>query len=170
MNNSHSIKRSVRPFFKCVFALFILMPGCKDIKTTQSSTPVSAAEAKKVLQGTIPIPNSASNVRYFLSGSTQDWDLYLSYNAPLADIEKTISDELTRLKNKELLISGTPLHFNKEPLTKSTLPPRIQSRSPNWWKPLTIQTGYFIGSSNPDSGARFWIDQNEGRVYFYDHF
>jgi len=153
-----------------MFACHSLLAGCQDVETKESSVPVSAAEAKRALQGTMPIPDSASDVRYRLSGSTQDWDLFISYHAPHEDVEKIINEELKRLVNRERRISGASLQFDKQPLSSSTLPSSIEFRAPKWWKPLSITNGYFIGSSNPDSGARFWIDQKEEIVYFYDHF
>lgn len=147
-----------------------LFAGCQDLETRESSVPVSAAEAKKVLQGTMPIPDSASDVRYYLSGGTQDWDLFICYHAPYIDIEKVIEKELKRLADTEHIISGSLLTFNKQQVSKATLPASILDRAPKWWNPLTIEQGYFIGSSSPDSGARFWVDPTEEKVYFFDHF
>ena len=153
-----------------VFACHSLLAGCQEVETKESSVPVSAAEAKRTLQGTMPIPDSASHVRYYLSGSTQDWDLFISYRAPYGDVEQIINQELKRLADTERLISGVSLTFNKQAMSKATLPSSISVRAPKWWNPLTITNGYFIGSSNPDSGARFWVDRNEEKVYFFDHF
>jgi len=142
--------------------------GCDEVY--RSDAPVSREEAIKLADSNLPLPASAKNVRFYRSGRTQNWDYYLSYEAPAQEMEAFIDKELASYTQyKERLGDKRADDYRPKPITVKTLEPDLSNGSPNWWTPLEIKHGYFRGSSELASGPRFWVDTEQGRVFYFEH-
>ena len=143
--------------------------ACQEVR--HSDVPLSREEALQKAGIKLPLPSTAKNIRFHLSGSTQNWNLYLSFEAPLADTEKTIQKELSFYSAREKdLKSGLIEEYPRKPISPEALTPKIKNAAPRWWLPTEIKKGYFIGSSDPHSGPRFWVDTDTSQVFFFEHF
>jgi len=159
------------------FLLCIAFIGCVLIfhylETTSysSSKPVTLEQVRRDCEYNLPIPESATDIRYSLSGSTQDWDVYLSYKINPSDLQKFIDKELSDFTEREerSTVAKTPSKIERRPINSDTLTWHIWRDAPSWWKPLNIKRGYFIGNSDPSAGPRFWINEDDNTVVFYMH-
>lgn len=144
------------------------LTACDEVH--RSDTPVTREEAIKLADGNMPIPAFATNVRFVRSGRTQSWDYYLSYDAPAQDMGAFIEKELiSYTASQQDLGSKRADDYRQKPITPKPLEPSLANGSPNWWRPLDIQHGYFQGSSELNSGPRFWVDTEKGHVFFFEH-
>lgn len=142
-----------------------------DFETKGSDTPITREEALQKAEVKLPLPPTAKNVYFRLSGETQNWNLYLLFEAPLEDVDALINRELALYSKNERLITGTDLPpFKRIPVSPENAPAAVLRSAPKWWSPLSIRNGYFIGSSDPHSGPRFWIDTDTSQVFFHEHF
>lgn len=142
-----------------------------DYETRGSDTPITREEALQKAEIKLPLPTTAKNVCFHLSGETQNWNLYLLFEAPLEDVEAIINKELAIYSKNERLITGTDLpQFKRFPVSPDNAPSAVLESAPKWWSPLSIRNGYFIGSSDPHSGPRFWVDTDTSQVFFHEHF
>ncbi len=138
----------------------------------KSDIPITREEALRRADVRLPLPLSATNVRFELTGKTQDWDLYVSFLAPAADIQKVIQDELDMYARRSMPIkSRPPVTFTKTRLPNEGMSPKMKQGAPKWWTAMNISDGYFIGPADTDApGPRFWIDEKTSAVFFFEHF
>lgn len=140
-------------------------------ETRRSDKPLTAQQAAKQSGIRLPVPDSARNVRFSLTGETQNWDLYLCFQASIEQIQKAIDYELGSYKKRATIAGVFPSeHYRRKPIPES-VDAQIERSSPNWWQPRKIKNGYFIGSSNPHGyGPRFWVDIETQTVFYFEHF
>jgi len=142
-----------------------------DFETRESDTPITREEALQKAETNLPLPTTAKNVYFRLSGETQNWNLYIFFEAPLEDVKAIIEKELAFYSKREKRISGIePPRFMPLPVSPDNAPADVLKSSPKWWSPLSIRNGFFIGSSDPHSGPRFWVDTDTSQVFFHEHF
>lgn len=168
VNECIALQRKI--FYSAVLgAVYCSLVACQEVR--YSDVPLSREEALQMAGIKLPLPNTAKNIRFYLSGSTQNWNLYLSFEAPLADTEQTIHKELSfySMREKELN-SGLTQEYPIKSISPETLTPKIKNAAPRWWLPTEIKKGYFIGSSSLHSGPQFWVDTDTSQVFFFEHF
>lgn len=151
-----------------LLSLFLL--SCDEVR--KSDSPVSPEEALKLADVRLPLPSSASDVQFRLSGGTQDWDLFVSFSAPEADTETMIKAELEsdRKTGANLQPGYSGIDFEKHPITPATIPDLVGYFPPRWWHPADIKKGYFVGPLDGGRAPRFWVDTQANRTFFFQHF
>lgn len=153
----------------CVVALvFVAMGvGCEEVR--KSDAPLVREKAIQKMEWPFEFPLDAKNIRFFVSGGTQNWTVYLSYEASYDEIKISIQRELFKTAAPE---KGLPAENYRElPLPKEE--PwwlKVLSGYPSWWKPEDIKEGFFVCSpSGGEDGPKWWVDTRNGRVYYYTH-
>lgn len=140
-------------------------------KTRRSDAPITATEAEAKAGIRLPIPKNARNVRFVLTGSTQNWSLYLCFQAPVAEIEQAIQREIESYKQRSSVAGVFPAESYAKGDISHPISPAVQRAAPKWWQPRQVPIGYFIGSSHPHNyGPHFWVDTQTGTAFYFEHF
>ena len=165
------IARSIRHLKTGILFLFFILScflsGCEQV--WESDRPVSAERAQEISEINLSLPKFARKVEFRVSGETQSWTFYVSYEASPEDIKTAIRKELLHTADPA---RGLPAEDYQElPLPKrESWWERMLSGYPSWWKPEDIKEGFFVCSpSGGNEGPMWWVDTGKGRVYYYTH-
>lgn len=143
--------------------------GAKD--TVQSDVPVTVEQAQKSCGIRLPLPSGARNVRYLLTGGTQDWNLYLSFEASLSEIEAAIKREVTSYRARNSAVGVFPAEDYPKAKLSDASNTGVSKYAPPWWGADKIRDGYFVGSRHPGGyGPHFWVNTKTGTVFYFEHF
>jgi hypothetical protein len=140
-------------------------------ETKRSDVPVTVEQAREGTGIRLPLPESARNVRYLLFGRTQNWRLYLSFQASLHDVEEAIRRELASYSKLNAIAGVFPSEEYRKQSIAGSISSAMERSAPKWWQPGQVANGYFIGSAHPhDHGPHFWVDPATQTVFYYERF
>ena len=149
----------------------LLLVGC-DVVT--SGGPLDRAAALQQSQSELPLPPSAHEIYYYhLDRGTQDQDLFVRFSGEPKDIEQFVTkyfeDQNASRRRLGSSVSEPVAETDNQAMAKK---PGASSRGlPDWWKPGAIKKGRYVGSKPETFPIRhFWIDEAEGRAFFYGHY
>jgi len=178
-----SFRRFLSLSFVASLALIWVMAvsGCIRISQhvqSSSETPLTLEQIREdfPVADYLNVPETASDIRYSLSGYKQDWgtdahtlenrDTYISYKISPSDLKNHI-EKTTNFSETNGVLEGE--QFERLPISSDTLTWRIWRRAPRWWKPLDIKRGYFIRYSYGHYETRFWVNEDDNTVLVYKH-
>lgn len=149
--------------------LTVTLVGC-DVVT--GGGPLDRAAALQ--QSELPLPQSARDVYYHhIDRGTQDHDIFVRFSGEQKDIQQFV-EVYFEDQNAFLRQLGKPM---SEPVVETdqqamNMKPWEGIRSlPDWWQPEAIKMGRYIGSGQKALyDQHFWIDEVEGKVFFYGHY
>jgi hypothetical protein len=149
----------------------IWLAGC-DVVT--SGGPLDRVTALQQSQSELPLPPSARDVYYYhIDRGTQDHDLFVRFSGEPKDIEQFATayfKEQNAFRRKLGKAVSEPL-IETSPQAMAKKPGAGRQGLPDWWHPDKIKKGLYIGSKPETFPIRhFWIDEAEGRAYFYGHY
>jgi hypothetical protein len=194
LNRSGTVKRYIFWPVACLLGVcfvvcalwywFLFAPEVRE-----SDRPLTLQEAMQRAETRLPVPSTARNIYFHLSGKTQNWDLYVCFEAPLKDTEEQVQREfhnfdwdLAAIKSSTSIEARQKFQDAAEPeqgwtkyerqkITESTIPADVRRKAPSWWMPEKLEHGYFVGSMRADGyGPRFWVDPKTGKVFYYEHY
>ncbi len=159
----------IRVLFLTCALIFLF--ACTDSETRSSDVPLTKKEAELKAGIKLPVSGNARNIRFHLSGSTQDWDLYVSFQAGTEDIQRIIASETDRyVAYRKSLRNSVPKVTSFAAIESEVFSSKLVTNPPKWWQPKTIKEGYFAGSLDPLYGPKFWVNKQNSTVYIFEHF
>lgn len=141
----------------CLLLSAALLCGCREVRESSGGLDVKAAQVLADVR--LPTPASAVNVQVKLITETQNSDLFVYFEAPLADIRDVIGREMGTSNGS----------FEERPLAPRPEFP-LDVSSPNWWKPEGIKNGFYVGKPGETDSPLFWVDRDKQCVFFYQHY
>ncbi len=151
----------------------VSLVGC-DVVT--SGGPLDRAAALQQSQSELPLPPSAHEIYYHhVDRGTQDHDLFVLFSGDTdtKEIEEFILAQFENEKNfrQKMGRSFSDPIIDRNPQAMAKTLWGSSRGLPDWWHPETIKKGFYIGSKPGAFPVRhFWIDEVEGRVFFYGHY
>ena len=147
--------------------VLLFLVGCDEVR--KSDYPVDRITAMKIADEPLPLPMGASNIRLRLSGGTQNWDLFLSFDAPLSELNDLIITEIggAAKVNEQTENEVKSRIFERRLLPQSSTAQNLPLFKPRWWSPNSIKAGYYTGY-DPD-GPYIWVDTDLQRCFLFLH-
>ncbi len=148
----------------------LALSSCKPLEHRKSTKPLNFESAEAAAEIRLPLPRSASAIEFSLSGETQNWRLYVKFNAPTKDTEVTIHKELDQFRKIQPQLKDTQTIHVAIPGSSFPIPQTIFKTAPSWWQPNSLKSAQFSGTMNPLSGPKYWYDPISGVGFYYEHF
>ncbi len=148
-------------------ALALVMFGCREV--VSSDVPMAAGAAELALGRSLPIPTDVSNVQFYQAGETQNWDLYIAFDASLPDVEEAMRKEIAAYIKDCENSNFDGGRIVRQVIATENLPEETLRKAPKWWTPQKIKNGYFVGSTLRWDGPHYWVDTDTGRTFYYTH-
>jgi hypothetical protein len=168
---NHSLVIPLRLRITVLIFVVAALLGCQRVVTTGG--PVDRKAALQLSQIALPLPDSAHDVYFLLVDyGTQNHDLFVRFSGDVNEIQGFVAKtfnmqhEVSRTSGKEPI--GETLD---ESAAARSRRPWGTAKLPDWWHPEAMQGARYIGdNSKAPFDEHFWIDTNQGLVYYYSHF
>lgn len=150
-----------------IVLLGAILCGCRPstYEVREANDPISFSSAEEQAGIKLPVPPTATRVQFRLSGSTQDWQLFVRFAAPAADVERTVNEELKFWKSQAVRPVNLRMNASDDwGLTKRL----VNGNAPIWWRPKNCK---FSGSTGKDLDVpQFWVSNDQNEVWVYHEF